>query len=64
MTTAKDIDMPTPWRVEEDWTYEILDANGQLITKLVYPSARGSKAARLIVDAVNAYIPLSTESSK
>jgi hypothetical protein len=28
---------PLPWRVDEDWTAEIIAANGRLVTKLPYP---------------------------
>jgi len=24
---------PTPWRIEEDWTYEVLDAHSVLVVK-------------------------------
>lgn len=44
---------PRPWRVEEDWTAEIQDANGVVILKIEYPKRLW--LARLIVDAVNAY---------
>lgn len=50
---AIDKDHPRPWRVEEDWTAEIVDANGKIIMKVEYP--RGLWLAQLIVNAVNAY---------
>ncbi len=43
---------PRPWRVEEDWTAEVLAANGKLVTKIMYP--RDLWLARLIVRLVNA----------
>lgn len=46
-------DHPRPWRIEEDWTAEIVDANGKIIMKAEYP--RGLWLAQLIVNAVNAY---------
>lgn len=41
---------PRPWRVEEDWTAEILDAEGRVVAK--FPLQRLGEA-RAIVEAVN-----------
>ena len=42
---------PTPWRVEEYGTVEIIAANGKVVTKLPYPKNLGE--GRNIVAAVN-----------
>jgi hypothetical protein len=42
---------PLPWRVEEDWTAEIIAANGKLVMKLPYPI--NLSEAHAIVRAVN-----------
>jgi hypothetical protein len=43
---------PRPWRVEEDWTAEVLAANGKLVIKIPYPKELW--IARLLVNLVNA----------
>lgn len=42
---------PLPWRVEEDWTAEIIAADGTLVTRLPYPYNLAE--AHAIIDAVN-----------
>lgn len=44
---------PLPWRVEEDWCYEIIAANGTVILKLPYPDEKFGAIARRIVEAAN-----------
>lgn len=44
---------PTPWRIEEDWTAEIVGADGTLIGKIVYPS--NINDARFLIEAVNSH---------
>jgi hypothetical protein len=46
---------PLPWRVEEDWTAEIIAANGRLVVKMPYPHKLAE--AYEIVSAVNAGAP-------
>lgn len=49
--TTLDRHFPLPWRVDEDWTAEILAANGRLVMKLPYPLSLSE--AHAIVRAVN-----------
>lgn len=28
---------PTPWRVEQDWTHEVIAADGYIVAKCRYP---------------------------
>lgn len=38
-----------PWRVEADWTWEVLDAHGDIVAKFAYPSVEGWEKANYMI---------------
>lgn len=40
---------PMPWRVEADWTWEVLDDNNDIVAKFPYPSNEGWEKAQYLL---------------
>jgi hypothetical protein len=55
---------PMPWRVEADWSWEVLDANDDIVAKFPYPSNEGWEKAQYLIREGFAIKTLSMGSGK